>query len=66
MASLGGYCPPGPPRLAPPARAASPGGYRSPDPPKKRLRRAGGAFWEGPGGGSPLVRPLAPEAPAGG
>eukprot|EP00969_Alexandrium_andersonii_P020308 887088-Alexandrium_andersonii.AAC.1 len=24
--SRGGYCPPGPPRLAPPARAASPGG----------------------------------------
>eukprot|EP00969_Alexandrium_andersonii_P326543 14428691-Alexandrium_andersonii.AAC.1 len=29
----GGYCPPDPPRLAPPARAASPGGLRTPGPP---------------------------------
>eukprot|EP00969_Alexandrium_andersonii_P252582 11162498-Alexandrium_andersonii.AAC.1 len=34
----GGYRTPGPPRLAPAARAASPGGYRPPDPPDWRRR----------------------------
>eukprot|EP00969_Alexandrium_andersonii_P017811 779247-Alexandrium_andersonii.AAC.1 len=48
---------PGPSRLAPPARAASPGGHRPPDPPEKRLParrgrfcRAGGTFRGRPGG----------------
>eukprot|EP00969_Alexandrium_andersonii_P030171 1315439-Alexandrium_andersonii.AAC.1 len=41
----GGYRSPGPPhRLAPPARAASPGGPPPPlDPPDWRFRHAGGA-----------------------
>eukprot|EP00969_Alexandrium_andersonii_P109191 4817435-Alexandrium_andersonii.AAC.1 len=55
-------------RLAPPARAASPGGgYRPPGPPGWRLRRAGGASRGVQGAvGPPPERPIVPEAPIGG
>eukprot|EP00969_Alexandrium_andersonii_P250869 11087350-Alexandrium_andersonii.AAC.1 len=50
--------------LAPPVRAASPGSYRPPGPPIKRLRRQR-LFLGGQRAMAPSVKPLALEAPVG-
>eukprot|EP00969_Alexandrium_andersonii_P192037 8482123-Alexandrium_andersonii.AAC.1 len=64
--SPGQLPPPGRPRLAPPARAASSGVYRPRGPPDWCFRCAGGTSRECSGGReAPLVRALVPEASVG-